>query len=171
MSNTKQSDTERGKLQGLWRAAALRTTPLEVPTPTLAVARNLRFALYNAVRAERNQPELADPELAQALDTISLSVEDNPPRLVLRRKALIDLLDGVLKAVPELAELSKTSLEVKADASLARVEALLAADAAAPAPIPHAADAFREPSPATREYGKAPNPFYTRNGTGPGSTS
>lgn len=170
MSKTKQSETERAKLQGLWRAAAHRSAPLEVQTGTMAVARNLRFALYNAVRAERNQPDLADAELAQALETIQVSVAEDPPRLVLSRKAIITLLDKVLDEVPELARLSKTSMEAKSEASAARLAAILAE---APVErVPHAADQFREttpPEPAPA-FGK-PNPFYSRDSGRPGSSS
>lgn len=165
MSKTKQSDTERAKLQGLWRAAGQRTAPLEVPTGTLAVARNLRFALYNAVREERNQPGLADQLLAEALDTIQLSVVDNPPRLVLSRKSIITLLDNVLGDVPELAGLSKTAMEARADASAAKLAQIMAE--APPERAAHAADQFREAAPT---FGK-PNPFYSRDSGKPGSTS
>lgn len=174
MSNTKQSSTERAKLQGLWRAAAKRESPLEVPCPTLAVARNLRFALYNAVRAERDQPELADAGLAEALETISLSVEDNPPRLVLRRKVLIELLDSVISSIPELAELSVDAVDLQAADSLRRLEERLKREAAGqPSPPGHAADSFRgEQSKAAKleSIGK-PNPFYTRDPHRPGSSS
>lgn len=174
MSNTKQSSTERAKLQGLWRAAAKRESPLEVPCPTLAVARNLRFALYNAVRAERDQPELADAGLAEALETISLSVEDNPPRLVLRRKVLMELLDSVISSIPELAELSVDAVDLQAADSLRRLEERLKReDASQPRQPSHAADGFRgEPSQAAKleSIGK-PNPFYTRDPHRPGSSS
>lgn len=174
MSNTKQSSTERAKLQGLWRAAAKREAPLEVPCPTLAVARNLRFALYNAVRAERDQPELADAGLAEALETISLSVEDNPPRLVLRRKVLMELLDNVLGSIPELAELSADAVDLQAAESLRRMEERLKREAIGqPSPVGHAADGFRgEQSQAAKleSIGK-PNPFYTRDPHRPGSSS
>ncbi len=174
MSNTKQSSTERAKLQGLWRAAAKREYPLEVPCPTLAVARNLRFALYNAVRAERDQPELADAGLAEALETISLSVEDNPPRLVLRRKVLMELLDNVISSIPELTELSGDAVDLQAADSLRRLEERLKREAAGqPSPPGHAADEFRgEPSQAAKleSIGK-PNPFYTRDPHRPGSSS
>lgn len=174
MSNTKQSSTERAKLQGLWRAAAKRESPLEVPCPTLAVARNLRFALYNAVRAERDQPELADAGLAEALETISLSVEDNPPRLVLRRKVLMELLDSVISSIPELAELSVDAIDLQAEESLRRLEERLKREAAdQPSPPGHAADSFRgERSQAAKleSIGK-PNPFYTRDPHRPGSSS
>ena len=174
MSNTKQSSTERAKLQGLWRAAAKRESPLEVPCPTLAVARNLRFALYNAVRAERDQPELADAGLAEALETISLSVEDNPPRLVLRRKVLMELLDSVLSSIPELAELSGDAVDLQAADSLRRLEERLKREAASqPSQPSHAADGFRgEQSQAAKleSIGK-PNPFYTRDSHRPGSSS
>ena len=174
MSNTKQSSTERAKLQGLWRAAAKRESPLEVPCPTLAVARNLRFALYNAVRAERDQPELADAGLAEALETISLSVEDNPPRLVLRRKVLMELLDNVISSIPELAELSVDAIDLQAEESLRRLEERLKREAIGqPSHAGHAADSFRgEPSQAAKleSIGK-PNPFYTRDPHRPGSSS
>ena len=177
MSNTKQSITERAKLQGLWRAAAKRTEPLEVPCPTLAVARNLRFALYNAVRAERDQPDLADAGLAEALDSISLSVEDNPPRLVLRRKVLMELLDSVIGSIPELAELSGDAMDLQAADSQRRMEERLrreAAQALIEAPqAAHAADQFRGPNSAaaaTASLGK-PNPFYSRDTSRPGSSS
>lgn len=174
MSNTKQSSTERAKLQGLWRAAAKRESPLEVPCPTLAVARNLRFALYNAVRAERDQPELADAGLAEALDSISLSIEDNPPRLVLRRKVLMELLDSVLSNIPELAELSVEAVDLQAADSQRRMEERLRREAIGqPSPASHAADGFRgEPSQAAKleSIGK-PNPFYTRDPHRPGSSS
>ena len=174
MSNTKQSSTERAKLQGLWRAAAKREAPLEVPCPTLAVARNLRFALYNAVRAERDQPELADAGLAEALETISLSVEDNPPRLVLRRKVLMELLDNVISSIPELAELSVDAVDLQAEESLRRMEERLKREAIGqPSPPAHAADSFRgEQSQAAKleSIGK-PNPFYTRDPHRPGSSS
>lgn len=177
MSNTKQSSTERAKLQGLWRAAAKREAPLEVPCPTLAVARNLRFALYNAVRAERDQPELADAGLAEALETISLSVEDNPPRLVLRRKVLMELLDNVISSIPELVELSVEAVDLQADESLRRMEERMKREAIGqPSQLGyagHAADGFRgEPSQAAKleSIGK-PNPFYTRDPHRPGSSS
>jgi len=162
MSKSKQSETEKARLQGVWRAAAkAESGELFIPTPDLSTARNLRFALYNAVRAERQQPEIADEALADALDRMQLGVTSSPAGVMIRQKAVLALTDELLVSVPGLAELAKTSEQVNAEASAARMQARLAT-MAEPRPA-HAADAFRE-QPGT-------NPFYTRDPATPGASS
>lgn len=191
MAHTKLSTTEKARLQGVWRAAAQRPDGLDVPLPTLAAARNMRFALYNAVRAERNDPFLADALLADALENIQLSVREDPPRVELRRKAIVGILEALATAVPELDALSKDSMELRAAESQARLEARLNALAELKTPPdPHSPllTALRGPGPTgptgegaqpspptaatqpTSPLG-APNPFYTRDPKRPGASS
>lgn len=187
MAHTKLSTTEKARLQGVWRAAAQRPDGLDVPLPTLAAARNMRFALYNAVRAERNDPFLADALLADALENIQLSVREDPPRVELRRKAIVGILEALATAVPELDALSKDSMEIRAAESQARLESRLAAKAEIETPPdPHSPllAALRGPGPGegaqpspptaatqpTSPLG-APNPFYTRDPKRPGASS
>lgn len=165
MSKSKQSETEKARLQGVWRAAAkAESGELFIPTPDLSTARNLRFALYNAVRAERQQLELADAVLADALDRMQLGVTSAPAGVMIRQKAVLALTDELLTSVPGLAELAKTSEQVNAEASAARVQARLA-EAAMPRPA-HAADEFR-----SQPAGLGANSFYTRNTETPGASS
>ena len=169
MSKSKQSETEKARLQGVWRAAArAESGELFIPCPDLATARNLRFALYNAVRAERQQPTLADAALADALDRMQLGVTSGPAGVMIRQKAVLALTDELFASIPELAELAKTSEQVHADASAARMLQRLEAEANAAATAPaHAADAFRD-RPATAA---AANPFFTRDNANPGASS
>ena len=184
MAHTKLSTTEKARLQGVWRAAAQRPDGLDIPLPTLAAARNMRFALYNAVRAERNDPFLADALLADALESIQLSVREDPPRVELRRKAIVGILEALATAVPELDALSKDSMEIRAAESQARLESRLAAQAEIETPPdPHSPllTALRGPdsgeraqtspgnpaTPAESPLG-APNPFFTRDPKRPG---
>ena len=172
MSKSKQSETEKARLQGVWRAAArAESGELFIPCPDLATARNLRFALYNAVRAERQQPGLADEALADALDRMQLGVTSGPAGVMIRQKAVLALTDELFASIPELAELAKTSEQLHADASATRMLKRLEADAAEAVSKPaHAADAFRDrPSPAPSP---APaNPFFTRDPANPGASS
>ena len=164
MSNTKQSTTEKARLQGLWRAAAQRGEPLVLQVKDLSTARNVRFALYNAVRGERQAPGMADELLQQALDSVQVSVQADPPAVVLSRKAILQLTEGLLDAIPGLAELSKTSETMQADASLQRVQQRIAEAAKAEATAsPGLADGFRSP-------GQAANPFFTRDPAVPGGS-
>lgn len=185
MAHTKLSTTEKARLQGVWRAAAQRPDGLDIPLPTLAAARNMRFALYNAVRAERNDPFLADALLADALENIQLSVREDPPRVELRRKAIVGILEALATAVPELDALSKDSMEIRAAESQARLEARLAAQAELETPPdPHSPllTVLRGPDPGERAQTSpadpvpppaesplgAPNPFFTRDPKRPG---
>ena len=164
MSNTKQSTTEKARLQGLWRAAAQRGEPLILQVKDLSTARNVRFALYNAVRGERQAPGMADELLQQALDSVQVSVQADPPAVVLSRKAILQLTEGLLDAIPGLAELSKTSETMQADASLQRVQQRIAEAAKAEATAqPGLAEGFRSP-------GQAANPFFTRDPAVPGGS-
>lgn len=169
MSKTKQSETEKARLQGVWRAAAkAESGELFIPCPDLPTARNLRFALYNAVRAERQQPGLADATLADALDRMQLGVTSAPAGVMIRQKAVLALTDELFAAIPELAELAKTSEQVHADASAARMLQRLEAEANATTAAPaHAADAFRD-RPSTPGVA---NPFFTRDSAKPGASS
>lgn len=171
MSKTKQSETEKARLQGVWRAAAkAESGELFIPCPDLATARNLRFALYNAVRVERQQPERADAALADALDRMQLGVTSGPAGqagVMIRQKAVLALTDGLLAAIPGLAELAKTSEQAQADESAARMQERLAAMAGT-SPVDSPADGFREPLGGT---GSRINPFFTREGAKPGASS
>lgn len=190
MAHTKLSTTEKARLQGVWRAAAQRPDGLDIPLPTLAAARNMRFALYNAVRAERNDPFLADALLADALESIQLSVREDPPRVELRRKAIVGILEALATAVPELDALSKDSMEIRAAESQARLESRLNALAELETPPdPHSPllAALRGPEPGVSGEGAQPspptaatqptsplgaaNPFFTRDPKRPGASS
>lgn len=152
----------------------------------------MRFALYNAVRAERNDPFLADALLADALENIQLSVREDPPRVELRRKAIVGILEALATAVPELDALSKDSMEIRAAESQARLESRLAAQTELETPPdPHSPllTALRgptgvsgvsgegaQPSPPTAATQPtsplgAANPFFTRDPKRPGASS
>ena len=65
-------------------------------------AQRLRFALYNAVKFAREPGAAADAALVQAVEGCSIYLEQVPgmieTRLVVRRKALVSKLEGLLQA-------------------------------------------------------------------------
>ena len=165
----------RDQMLETWRQA--RFGEIVLTCKTASEAMNLRFALYNVAKPFRAPGAMTDEELREALETVSVSYsKDDPLRVVLRPKAsgwMGDVIGSALAGAGVDPEAVQSPEDRAAAESFAKVNELLErsvkAEAAEPAPAPHAADAFREPSPAQREYGKAPNPFYTRNGTGSSS--
>ena len=180
---------EIAKLQTTWRAAYRKSEPLIIPCPTIAAARNIRFRLYGAVKDVRKGSVEADQELTLAVDSLQVSaVEEPSPRVILQRKATLDLLDAALAAEGFDAASIKTAEELAIEASAKRMEELQreldrGSAGAAHQPSPHTAggnldktfpgQAPRErPDPAEvvgRTIG-AKNPFFTR-GDGPGQSS
>lgn len=177
---------EIAKLQTTWRAAYRKSEPLIIPCPTIAAARNIRFRLYGAVKDVRKGSVEADQELTLAVDSLQVSaVEEPTPRVILQRKATLDLLDAALAAEGFDAASIKTAEELAIEASAKRMEELqreLDRGSATRQPSPNTAggdldkafpvQAPRErPDPAEvvgRTIG-AKNPFFTRGG-GPGQS-
>ena len=178
---------EIAKLQTTWRAAYRKSEPLIIPCPTIAAARNIRFRLYGAVKDVRKGSVEADQELTLAVDSLQVSAVEAPtPRVILQRKATLDLLDAALAAEGFDAASIKTAEELAIEASAKRMEELqleLDRGSATRRPSPDTAggnlnkafpgQAPRErPDPAEvvgRSIG-AKNPFFTR-GDGPGQSS
>ena len=177
---------EIAKLQTTWRAAYRKSEPLVIHCPTIAAARNIRFRLYGAVKDVRKGSVEADQELTLAVDSLQVSaVEEPSPRVILQRKATLDLLDAALAAEGFDAASIKTAEELAIEASAKRMEELqreLDRGSAARQASPDTAggnldkafpvQAPRErPDPAEvvgRTIG-AKNPFFTR-GDGPGQS-
>ncbi len=166
---------EIAKLQTTWRAAYRKSEPLIIPCPTIAAARNIRFRLYGAVKDVRKGSVEADQELTLAVDSLQVSAVEAPsPRVILQRKATLDLLDAALAAEGFDAASIKTAEELAIEASAKRMEELQRElDRGASPDTAGGGLAQRErPDPAEvvgRSVG-AKNPFFTR-GDGPGQSS
>jgi hypothetical protein len=175
--------TELATLQAAWLRAAHLPDGLTIPCGDMATAYNIRFRLYNAVKAVREGE--GDPGLAAAVDALKASAQDNPPRVVLSRKVAVDIVSAALEASGmDLAEI-KTAEELEAEASLQRMQELLAsgqgqgqpqaraveqlwpqAQATAPSPEPRVIDPAQVP---LSEPSTPANPFF-RRGDKPGQS-
>lgn len=174
----------RDQMLETWRQARFGEVELLCKTPSEAV--NLRFMLYNVAKPFRQPGAITDPALAEALETVSVSLSKSDPlRVVLRPKAMSwvgDVVAAGLQAVGVDPNTAKAPEELAAEASMRRLDAILAAqaeeaaNAAAPAPDASVEAGFRDPERAAkqelqrRELG-APNPFFTRDPNRPGSSS
>lgn len=173
---------EIAKLQTTWRAAYRKSEPLIIPCPTIAAARNIRFRLYGAVKDVRKGSVEADQELTLAVDSLQVSAVEAPsPRVILQRKATLDLLDAALAAEGFDAASIKTAEELAIEASAKRMEELQReldrGSAARPAspdtagwPLDKAQRERPDPAEVVGRSVGAKNPFFTR-GDGPGQSS
>lgn len=132
---------EKALLQSLWRKASTQEK-LTIPCKTLAKARRLRYALYNAVRGVRDGEVKVDEVLQFAVENYSISFDpDEPSTLVVQRKILTELMQTVQGI------LGDTPLETEEDILMREAEQRVRAKVA---------EGGAEPTRVT--------PYYTREG-------
>lgn len=117
-------DKQKQIMQGLWRRAGRQEEALEIKCKTLADARRMRFALYNAVREfkpdqkDGRAPKPADPALQHAINNCSVSFKDDDPTTVLlRQKTKTTLMMSALEALGEEPLLDEVDIAAGASAS------------------------------------------------------
>lgn len=121
---TKKQSPRTAKLQSIWLAA--KTSPVVINCGTGAQAVLLRFQLYNAVKAVRDNPTL-NPELAEAVECTQISLGgENKEILTVGQSQISILLDKTLEQLG-IAELPQVPDEVdlEAKASEERMRRLL----------------------------------------------
>jgi len=171
----------RDQMLESWRQARFGEVVLTCKTPSEAI--NLRFMLYNVAKPFRQPGAITDPALAEALETVSVSLSKSDPlRVVLRPKAMSwvgEVIAAGLQAVGVDPEGAKAPEELAAEASMKRLEAIMAEadDQPVQTAVDHSVKAgFRDAERAAkqelqrRELG-APNPFFQRDPNRPGSSS
>lgn len=120
-------DKQKLICQGLWRKAGQTQEEVAIPCKTLADARRLRFALYNAVREFKDDPKTgregkrADPDLQAGIENFSVSFHDEAPTtIVLRHKGSSTAMQAALAVLGDTPLLAPEGMEVAA--SIAAVQ-------------------------------------------------
>lgn len=173
----------RDQMLEAWRQARFGEIILDCKTASEAT--NLRFSLYNVAKPYRQPGAVVDAALAEALETVSVSLSKaEPTRVVLRPKAMGWMSEAVGAALAYVGvnpDAVQSPEQLAADESLQRV---LAKAEAAVAPAPASSQSPEPPAPGSAEHfghqpsppvggtplGK-PNPFYSRDTSRPGSSS
>ncbi len=117
--------------QRLWREAAVAKEPIRVPYKRPEDAKRARFTFYNSVRHVRKDPTL-DAPLAEAVENVSLSIVDEVWIQLAPRVAMDGPLMQALRGLGIDPETIKSSEDLEAAASEARMKAKLAEGLAEP---------------------------------------
>ena len=156
-------DSQKQTMQSLWRKAIGQNEPLKIRCASLADARRLRFALYNAVREFREGRDgrpprrAADPELRRAVEECTVLFDQDDARVVvMQTKASSSMMQAALAALGADAPAGLDEVQMAAEVSAEEVRRKLGALAEGPAPAMHS-----EPTPAATPLHRTTS-YYTR---------
>lgn len=96
---------EKSALQEVWRTARKSEQPTVFNCGTESNAKRFRFALYNAIKGVRRGTEIADPELKDAIDNVSISFDkEDRSKILLAPKIMSSMMQQVMQVIGKKAD-------------------------------------------------------------------